>query len=57
MELSIGRIYEESKKSVEKKLKKKNERAAIKREIEFERDWNLVNPMHINSYGIQRKDY
>lgn len=58
MEITIGRkLLEESKRAVKNNLKKKRLRAEIKREYVLEKDWSTINPQHINSYGIQRKDF
>lgn len=58
MEITIGRkIVEESKRALENNLKKRRQRADRKKEYALERDWSTINPQHVNSYGIQRKDF
>ena len=58
MEITIGRkIVEESKRALENNLKKRRQRADIKKEYALERDWSTINPQHVNNYGIQRKDF
>jgi hypothetical protein len=58
MDIMIGRKFiEESKRTIEKNLKKRKEKSEIRRESASESDWSMINPQHINSYGIQRKDF
>jgi hypothetical protein len=58
MELTFRRdIVEKSKKAVRTKLKNRKERTETIRQAALDIDWITINPQHINSYGIQRKDF